>query len=140
AKAEADAELALVAAIKAARDRLTAKESPFEVIGLIGADPAHDLEAARTAFEAGRIHDGSVAVDRAVSARDAAEDAGKVRAAIGGGGLVILAGSAFTSTRLRRRRRARLTTGETEPTAEAEPAAAPAMENGESPSGEGSQP
>jgi hypothetical protein len=104
AKAEADEELTLLAAIKAADGRLAAQESPFELIGLIGADPGRDLDAARSAFEAGRIQDGSVAVDRAVSARDAAEGAGKVRATIGGAGVIVIGGGAFTAARMRRRR------------------------------------
>jgi hypothetical protein len=148
AKAEADSELAFLAAIKAAKDRLATPESAFELIGLIGADPGHELDAARIAFEAGRIQDGSLAADRAVSARDAAEGAGKVRAAIGGGGLVILAGSGFASTRVRRRRRARLPTGGAEPMAEPidSPAAAaappddPAPESPDPSSDEESQP
>jgi len=138
AKAEADHELALLAAITAARDRLATPESPFELVGLLGSDPGHDLEAARAAFEAGKIQDGSLAAQRAVAARDSAEGAGKVRAAIGGGGLVILAGSAFASSRVRRRRRMRLGRSAAEPLAAVpdEPAAEPS----DSSSGEGSQP
>jgi hypothetical protein len=104
AKAEADQELALLAAIKAAEARLAEAQNPFEVIGLIGADAERDLDAARDDFEAGKIGDGALAADRAVAARDGAEAAGQVRAAFGGVGLLAIGGSAVGAVRVRRRR------------------------------------
>ena len=106
AKMEADQELALLAALKAADTRLGQPENPFELIGLLGADPQHDLDAARGDFEAGKLDAGQVATDEAVSIRDGAESAGQVRAAFGGVGVVVIGVGAFSAARIRRRRRA----------------------------------
>ena len=103
AKDEADQEMALLAAIGSADARLEEPLNPLEVIGLLGNDTAGDLDAARVAFEAGQIHEGGLAADRVISARDDAEEAGLVRSAVGGTGVVVIGGGAFVVMRFRRK-------------------------------------
>jgi len=107
AKQEAGLEVGALAAIAKAGDRIAEKATFLESIGLIGADPQANLDAARTAFEADRLDAAKTDAERALALRMGAEEAGQTRALLGGGGVVVLSGGIFVGVRIRRRRRAR---------------------------------
>ena len=133
-------ELALVTLIQSAKDRLAQPESLFETIGLLGIDPGSDVEAAGTDFEAGKVSDASAAAARAVSARDGAEEAGKLRSIFGGVGVVALGASGFTAAWARRRRRARSAANEPPPIEADSPVEPASPAEPEPPSSEEPQP
>lgn len=103
AKDEAGVELAVLAAVSKASDRLAEKETLLETIGLIGSDPEASLEAARKAFEGDRLDAAATAAEQALSVRQGAEEAGQIRVLLGGGGLFVAAGGTLVGLRLRRR-------------------------------------
>lgn len=106
ARAEAEHQIAVLAAIERAGERLAEKESLLESIGLIGADPQADLESARDGFEADDLSDAEADAARALAARVGAEEAGQTRVLLSGGGIVLLSGGAVAGVQIRRRRRA----------------------------------
>jgi hypothetical protein len=107
AKAEADLEMAVLGDIRATTARLGEKETLLESIGLLGADPASDLAAARTGFEADQLDVAAGDADRALAARTGAAEAGQTRVVLTGSGVVVVSGFTFLGVRLRRRRRDR---------------------------------
>jgi hypothetical protein len=106
AKAEADLQMEVLADISVASERVADTETILESIGLLGADPAADLEAARDAYEADRLDDAGRDADRALAARAGAAQAGQTRVLGAGGGVVVLTGLTVIGVRVRRRRRA----------------------------------
>jgi hypothetical protein len=106
ARAEAEHQIAVLAAIERAGERLAEQESLLESIGLIGADPQADLESARDGFEGDDLSDAEADADRALAARVGAEEAGQTRVLLSGGGIVLLSGGAVAGVQIRRRRRA----------------------------------
>jgi hypothetical protein len=117
AKAEADLEVEVLGDIATTTRRLDEKETILESIGLVGADPAAFLSAARTAFEADDLHAAGRDADQALAARTGAAEAGQTRVLLAGGGVLVLSGATFVGVRVRRRRRRAAATG-----AAAEPA------------------
>jgi hypothetical protein len=116
AGAEADLEIGALGDIATATQRLGEKETIIESIGLVGADPAADLDAARAAFEADDLNVAARHADRALAARTGAAEAGQTRILVAGGGVVVLGGATFVGVRVRRRRRrATLASAPTEP-------------------------
>jgi hypothetical protein len=104
AKDEAAAELAVLGAVSQASDRLAAKETILETIGLLGSDPGASLVAARSAFEADHLDAAASAAAQALATRLGAEDAGQTRVLAGAGGLFVVTGGTLIGLRLRRRR------------------------------------
>jgi hypothetical protein len=104
---EARAELTTLDRISDAGDLLEVEPSTLETIGLLGEEPQEDLVAARTAFEAGDLGASDQAAARVTTARGGAQDAGRQRVAIVGGGLLGLDALAMAGAGLRRRRRRR---------------------------------
>ncbi len=109
ADAEAQTELAAIDAYVAAGASQEAAPDPIEALGLIGATPAADLQAAATAFAAGDLQ---ASVEKAEAARIAwlsAGDVGRRRAITILGGvaivlvLVVIAGLAVRDRRRPRR-------------------------------------
>ncbi|HEX5396707.1 MAG TPA: hypothetical protein VFX74_06395 [Candidatus Limnocylindria bacterium] len=105
---EANAELTTLDAISDAGALLAIEPSTLESIGLWGEQPQQDLDAARTAFEAADLGAADDAAARLMGTRGGAQDAGRQRVAIAGGGLLgldglIMAGLALRRRRLRRR-------------------------------------
>ncbi len=78
ALAEADAESDALAAIAAAID-VSSPIGPLGDVGLVGETPSLDLEAARTAFEEGRIDDAVLAAAAAERTWASADSAGRSR-------------------------------------------------------------
>ena len=104
AKQEATLQLEVLSGIAAATDRLDDEQSPFETIGLLGADPGATLDAARDDFEAHRLDAAAESAAEALATRQTAEAAGQLRTAIAGGGIVILGSGLLVVARVRRRR------------------------------------
>ena len=107
ATARAADELAALDAIDGVATRLEPDLVPLEWVGLLAeAPPEAAMTDARTAYEAG---DASEAVDLAEDAgasRDAADDRGRLRVIVTGGGLLVLDAAAMGGLLLRRRNRA----------------------------------
>jgi hypothetical protein len=106
AKAEAELQVAVLTDISVAGERVAEKETILESIGLLGADPAANLEAARDAYEADKLDDAGRDADRALAARAGAAEAGQTRVLVAGGGLVVVTGVTVVGVRIRGRRRA----------------------------------
>jgi hypothetical protein len=101
-------ELAALADLAAAQERLDHEPSPLEAIGLLGSEPGLLLERARDGYEAGQLGDARRAAADALAARNAAVDQGRTRVILGASlllGLDGLALSTATAIRLRRLRR-----------------------------------
>ncbi len=107
AAAEATAELQTLDALDQATQALTGQPSAVEWIGLLGSEPALDLDAARRSFESGDLTAADKDAAAARAARDGARDLGRQRVAIGGAGLLVLDGAAMGGLAVRRRRRRR---------------------------------
>jgi len=105
AQAEAELEAAVLGDIATTSRRLGEKETILESIGLLGANPAADLDAARAAFEADDLHAAGRDADQALAARTGAAEAGQTRVLLTGGGVLVLSGATFVGVRVRRRRR-----------------------------------
>jgi hypothetical protein len=108
ATALANDQLAALAAIADARDKVEADPDLVSKVGLIGSTPEVTYQAARTAFEAGDIAGAKASAGAAVAAVTGAVALGQQRIAIGSGiaiGLVVLI-AALPVLRRRRRRRA----------------------------------
>ncbi|HET8587284.1 MAG TPA: hypothetical protein VFM74_05340, partial [Candidatus Limnocylindria bacterium] len=107
ARSEADAELATLSNLSKTEELSAGEPTALAWIGLLGAQPAVDLDAARDAFEAGDL---AVADDRATAAFDTratAEETGRLRVAVGGGALLALDAAAMAGLGARRRARRR---------------------------------
>jgi hypothetical protein len=94
AAAEAATELATLGAIRATKAIRIANPSLVDTIGLIGADPEADFQAARAAFEAGDLDPALALSQRAADAWAAAPAIGRGRmisAALLGVAVVLLA-------------------------------------------------
>jgi hypothetical protein len=107
AKAEAELQITVLNDISATGERVAEKETILESIGLLGADPVADLEAARSAYEADELDDAGRDADRALAARAGAAEAGQTRVFVAGGGVVVLTGVTVVGIRIRGRRRSR---------------------------------
>jgi hypothetical protein len=109
AKAEADLQIEVLADISVAAERIAEKETILESIGLLGADPAAELEAARDAYEADKLDDAGREAEQALADRAGAAEAGQTRVLVAGGGVVLLTGVTIVGIRFRPRRRAAAT-------------------------------
>lgn len=106
AKAEADLQIEVLADISVTTERVAEQETILESIGLLGADPAADLEAARVAYEADQLDVAGGDADRALAQRAGAAEAGQTRVLLAGGGVVVLTSATIVGVRFRPRRRA----------------------------------
>ena len=106
AKAEAGLQVAVLTDISVTTKRVGEKETVLESIGLLGANPASDLEAARDAYEADDLDLASRDAERALAERTGAAEAGQTRVLVAGGGVVLLTGATVAGVRFRPRRRA----------------------------------
>lgn len=77
----------------------------LESMGLIGSNPAADLAAARTAYEAGDLDAADAHAEAALTTRSAADGAGRERVGIAGGAILGLDLVAMSVLGLRRRGR-----------------------------------
>ncbi|MEX0626487.1 MAG: hypothetical protein WD402_08080 [Chloroflexota bacterium] len=121
AEAEADLQLEVLADISVATERMAEKETILESIGLLGADPAADLEAARDAFEADELDDAGRDAERSLAERSGAAEAGQTRVLVAGGGVVLLTGVTIAGVRFRRGRRRAIASAVSAPTEPAQP-------------------
>jgi hypothetical protein len=110
AVAEAAAEIEALGLLAAAAEMLEAEPGLLESIGMVGSDPQADLAAARGSFEGGELEASREAAARATAARDGADDAGRTRVAVAGGGVLLLDGLGLAYAFARRRRRLALHT------------------------------
>jgi hypothetical protein len=101
---EADAEAATLAKLERASRNLDAGSGLLVSIGMLGADPRAQLADARDAFEAGDLDAADREATDLVSTVDGAADAGRIRVAVGGGGILLLDGAWLWIARSRRRR------------------------------------
>ncbi len=102
----ASAELSALDTLRRAGARLDAPPSALETVGLMGANPAADLAAARDAYEAGDLDAVEARGETALTAREGADAAGRQRVGFAGGavlGLDLVTMSAFAMRRRRRR-------------------------------------
>ena len=108
AQAAAIAELATLDDIRRAGARIASSPTALETVGLIGADPAARLIAAREAYEAGRLDDADAEAAAAAAIRGSADAAGRLRVGVAGGAVLTLdlLALGILSTRRRSRRRA----------------------------------
>lgn len=106
AKAEADLQTEVLTDISVAGERVAEKETILESIGLLGADPPADLDAARNAYEADELDVAARDADGALATRAGAAQAGQTRVLVAGGGVVVLTGVTVVGVRIRGRRRA----------------------------------
>jgi hypothetical protein len=86
---EADAEADALAALASA-SQLDGEPGLVAAIGLLGTDPDSELAEARDAFESGDLEKAGEAATRAATARDGADDAGRVRVLVAGGTILLL--------------------------------------------------
>lgn len=107
AQATAVAELGTLDALERVTARLADAPSALETVGLIGADPAARLAAARDAYEAGDLDAADAALRDAMQARADADGAGRLRVGLAGGGILAadLVALAVLAARRRDRRR-----------------------------------
>lgn len=122
ARAEAEVQLEVLADISVASERIAEEETILESIGLLGADPAADLEAARDAYEADELDDAGRGAVQALAERSGAAEAGQTRVLIAGGGLVLLTGATVAGIRFRGSRRRAAAVVKSAPSEPAEPA------------------
>lgn len=104
----AQVELAALADLAAAIDRLEREPSLVERIGLLGTDPGEQLSAARDAYQAGQLGGARRAAAEAIAARAAAAGEGSSRVLVAASGVLALDGlllTAASAVRISRRRR-----------------------------------
>lgn len=101
---EANAELATLELLARGGERLADEPELLESIGLIGNDPAAELDEGRTSFEDGELADADQSATQAIAWREAAADAGRGRVLAAGAGVLILDGAAMALLLARRRR------------------------------------
>ena len=104
-KQDATAELSALTALSSATAALGRSPSALESVGLLFADPAPHLVAARAAFEHGDADRASTNATSAAQARASAADLGRLRVGVVGGGVLLIDGLAMAGLTLRRRRR-----------------------------------
>jgi hypothetical protein len=90
AEREGAAEQASLAAIARAMDAARREPSLLETIGTLGSPPDASLQGARDAFEAGDLSAADQAAAESVGAPARAADAGRLRVAVAGGGILAL--------------------------------------------------
>jgi hypothetical protein len=104
----AEVELASLADLAAATERIAAEPSLLEQIGLWGSDPGASLAEARADYEAGHLGDARRGAAAAIDARDEATDEGRGRVLVAAAGVLALDGlllSTGSALALRRQRR-----------------------------------
>jgi hypothetical protein len=106
ARDEALAQIDSLVAIDDATTSLADEVGPVEWVGLLLADPAADLDAAREAWESGDSDTAASTAAAAQAVRDGAEAAGRDRLLVSGGGVLVL-GGATAGLAWRRARRTR---------------------------------
>lgn len=107
AREEAAAEEAALATIGRATDAAADEPSLLETIGALGSDPQARLQEAGDAFQAGDLSAADRAAGEALATVAGAADAGRLRVAGAGGGILLLDGAwmaLMLSARRRRRR------------------------------------
>lgn len=100
---------AAAAVIASTTATLAKPPSLLEQLGLRGKTPQADLDAARTAFEQGKLDEATQAAERAATTRNAAEEIGRRQATTAGeiaGGSVLGLGILVFALRRRKRRKA----------------------------------
>lgn len=102
---EAAAQIETLALLAGTAERLEDDPGLVEAIGLVGSDPQADLASARSSFEEGELDAATEAAGRASEARGAAADAGRMRVAAAGAGVLVLDGIGMVYLLSRRRRR-----------------------------------
>ena len=102
---EAASEMATLELLARGGTRLADEPGLVESIGMMGSDPAADLERARAAFEAGDLAQADQSATQAISSRDGAADAGRGRVLAAGATVLVLDGAALAYGFARRRRR-----------------------------------
>ncbi len=109
-KDEADAELATIEVLVAARDARPVSPGPLEQLGLLGQSQDEQLAAARAAFARGDLLAAARGATAVHSAWSGAADAGlnRILAVVAVVLLIVLAGVVVASSRRERRRRAGL--------------------------------
>lgn len=90
--------------VAAARATVDGDRGPWTTIGLWGADPAAKVDAAGSAFEDGELQEATASAAAAEDEVEDAQGAGQTRAAVAGGGVVLLALAGFRARVLARRR------------------------------------
>lgn len=104
----AEVEIAALADLGTATERLAEEPSPVEWIGLIGADPGAVLAAARDDYETGQLGGARRGAAVAIAVRDAAADEGESRAILATSGALAVDGlllAALSAWRLSGERR-----------------------------------
>ena len=109
AEDEAAAEVATLVAIERATAATAHEPSLLETIGTLGSDPRARVREAGEAFEAGDLPTADSAAEEALAADAGAADAGRLRVAVAGGGVLLLDGTWMALMLSARRRRRRLT-------------------------------
>jgi hypothetical protein len=104
AAAEADAERRTIRELETAAGHLGAGDSLLETIGLLGNDPHGQLAAARARFEDGDLAAADRQAAELVASVQGAADAGRLRVAAAGGGVLLVDGIWLWLVRPRRRR------------------------------------
>jgi len=107
-KQDGEAELSALSALASATSALARAPSALESIGLLFADPAPRLMAARAAFENGDAYVASHDAQSAAQQRAGAADVGRLRVSVVGGTTLLLDGLVMGGLALRRRRRRRI--------------------------------
>jgi len=100
ARAEAELQIEVLADISVAAERIAEKETVLESIGLLGENPAAELQAARDEYEADELDDASGDAERALADRSGAAEAGQTRVLVAGGGVVLLTGVTIVGVRM----------------------------------------
>ncbi len=100
ARAEAELQIEVLADISVAAERIAEKETILESIGLLGENPAAELQAARDEYEADELADASRDAERALAERSGAAEAGQTRVLVAGGGVVLLTGVTIVGVRI----------------------------------------
>jgi hypothetical protein len=104
AAAQAGAEMATIQSLEqAARHTDDERAGVLAAIGLLGTDPDAQLATARDHFEAGDLQSADREASGLVNSVQGAEDAGRIRVAVVGGGILLLDGGWLWLSRARRR-------------------------------------
>jgi hypothetical protein len=105
AASEAEAELETLEVLADGSERLGVEPQLLESIGLIGSDPAAQLERARDSFEDGDLEAARGGATEATTIRAEAADAGRLRVVAAGSLVLVLDGVGMGLGLARRRRR-----------------------------------
>lgn len=121
AQALADEQLAVARALRDSADTVAAERDPFTALGLVGEDPAAELEAAKAAFASGETDEAASGAAAIETLFEGADDTGRTRALAGGAVLVGFGGAGVAAVALLRRRRLALPPAAVSETAAAAP-------------------